>query len=218
MITGLKVTLTHDDWTLYTEKFKDDIVLSINTANINFEDGLVYSLVNVEAPNKEIIEKLMEVVKKHRRVKNLRLVDLKNNRTYTLALLSMVTTLNDGIRGVLSQFEIYYAKEYISDGNETWFLVVNKRYSDLISRLKEMSYTFDYSQHSLDEIFPLNNVLTKKEKEILVTAYQLGYFEWPHTLNIGELAEKFNISKTAILQTLRRAIRKLVANYVNSYS
>lgn len=213
MLTGLKISLTHDDWSLYTDKFGEDVHIYVDSANLFVPQGSIYSILTVEALNVNILEDLINTIKSHRRVKKVRVIDLKKNRDSIIGVLSMVSILKDSIREQIAYHEIYYAKEEIYDGKEDWFLVVNYRNSDLISKLKDISYSFDYTKYEIEEIIPYKAALTKREKDFLLEAYRLGYFEWPHTLNINDLARRFGVSKTAVLQTLRRAIKKLVLSY-----
>ena len=52
--------------------------------------------------------------------------------------------------------------------------------------------------------------LTDRQKEILIKAKQSGYYEIPRKITTMELAKEFGISKTAILEHLRKAERKIM--------
>lgn len=51
--------------------------------------------------------------------------------------------------------------------------------------------------------------LTEKQQELLTVAYEQGYFEVPRGISQSELADRLNVSKSAISQQLRRAIAAL---------
>lgn len=51
--------------------------------------------------------------------------------------------------------------------------------------------------------------LTPKQSELLSVAYEEGYFEVPRGISQAELARRFDVSKSAISQRLRRAIQEL---------
>ncbi len=51
--------------------------------------------------------------------------------------------------------------------------------------------------------------LTAKQQELLTVAYEEGYFEVPRGISQSELAERLDVSKSAISQRLRRALAEL---------
>jgi PAS domain S-box-containing protein len=53
--------------------------------------------------------------------------------------------------------------------------------------------------------------LTDRQREIIRTAYQEGYYDQPKQINGGELGEFFSISRSTVHEHLRTAERKLVA-------
>jgi predicted DNA binding protein len=56
--------------------------------------------------------------------------------------------------------------------------------------------------------------LTDAQREVLRAAYEDGYFEVPRQTTTNELAERFDVSDTAISQRLRRALQRLVGETV----
>jgi predicted DNA binding protein len=53
--------------------------------------------------------------------------------------------------------------------------------------------------------------LTPKQQELLAVAHEEGYFEVPRGISQDELADRLDVSKSAVSQRLRRAIRELCA-------
>jgi len=51
--------------------------------------------------------------------------------------------------------------------------------------------------------------LTEKQQQLLTVAYQEGYFEVPRGISQRELADRLDVSKSAISQQLRRAVAAL---------
>lgn len=63
----------------------------------------------------------------------------------------------------------------------------------------------------------LLSLLTDKQREILVTAYKNGYYEYPKKINSKGLADKVNISKATLVQHLRKAEGRIVAEIMDGY-
>jgi hypothetical protein len=58
---------------------------------------------------------------------------------------------------------------------------------------------------------PLNQ-LTEKQREVLITAYKLGYYDIPRRINSDQLAEKLGIVNSTLVEHLRKAERRLLAH------
>ena len=57
-------------------------------------------------------------------------------------------------------------------------------------------------------------MLTQCQRETLLTALHLGYFDVPRAATLQELGQELGVSDTAISQRLRRGLRSLVASKV----
>jgi predicted DNA binding protein len=58
-------------------------------------------------------------------------------------------------------------------------------------------------------ISPLNH-LTAKQREVLITAYKLGYYDIPRKINSDQLAEKLGIVNSTLVEHLRKAEHRLL--------
>ena len=62
--------------------------------------------------------------------------------------------------------------------------------------------------------FPLNSplgCLTEKQRRVLVTAFNLGYYDLPRKIGSEELARKFSIREPTLVRHRRKAERRLLA-------
>ncbi|MCW4009450.1 MAG: helix-turn-helix domain-containing protein [Candidatus Bathyarchaeota archaeon] len=58
---------------------------------------------------------------------------------------------------------------------------------------------------------PLNQ-LTDKQREVLISAFKLGYYDIPRRINSDELAKKLNIVNSTLIEHLRKAEQRLLHN------
>jgi hypothetical protein len=56
------------------------------------------------------------------------------------------------------------------------------------------------------------DVLTPKQKEILLEAYRRGFFDHPRRINAGELAERMGMHKTTLLEHIHKAENRLIGH------
>jgi predicted DNA binding protein len=60
--------------------------------------------------------------------------------------------------------------------------------------------------------------LTPREIEILKTAYNLGYYNYPRSISFNELAKKLGIVPSTLSEALRKAEKKLILSYMRNLS
>ncbi|WP_423747292.1 helix-turn-helix domain-containing protein (plasmid) [Haladaptatus sp. SPP-AMP-3] len=80
-----------------------------------------------------------------------------------------------------------------------------------ISRENDIEYTLGKMQ-SLSEAgtAQLENVLTDKQREALVLAFQRGYFETPRQVTLSELATELDITQQSLSDRIRHGIEAIV--------
>lgn len=56
------------------------------------------------------------------------------------------------------------------------------------------------------------DALTDRQREILQTAYELGYFDVPRSVSTADVAKKLHLDPSTVAEHIQRAERNLVAN------
>ena len=87
-----------------------------------------------------------------------------------------------------------------------------------LKRLKLIGHITDVSYHrAVYEDRNLISVLTEKQKNIIIEAKKLGYYDYPRKIDAGNLAKRVGLSKTTVLEHLRKAEGRLVKNLFAGY-
>jgi predicted DNA binding protein len=60
------------------------------------------------------------------------------------------------------------------------------------------------------------NMLTKRQEEVLLLAYELGYFDQPRRIDLHSLASMLKLSPPTLSELLRRAQKKVITEYIKS--
>ncbi|MEM4566671.1 MAG: helix-turn-helix domain-containing protein [Archaeoglobaceae archaeon] len=98
------------------------------------------------------------------------------------------------------------------DGNSiTWSIICDEKdCARLIKKLEELGVDFELVYKGRPED---KESMTFREEEILRTALEKGFFDYPKRIKLEELAKIFNISPSTLSEILRRAQKKVLERY-----
>jgi hypothetical protein len=82
----------------------------------------------------------------------------------------------------------------------------------LIGNVEKLSFTNTFLQE-----IDLLNCLTDKQKQILVTAKQRGYYEYPRKISTDILSKHVGLSKATTVEHLRKAENRLMSQLLVGY-
>jgi hypothetical protein len=107
------------------------------------------------------------------------------------------------------------------------FLDVNKMKAELIGKEKEMQKFLNYTSTLNSRPFKLTGLsaleprqesqlanLTGRQRQALITAYSLGYYDVPRKVSSEEVSRHLNMDKSTFVEHLRKAERKIVAQVI----
>ncbi len=126
--------------------------------------------------------------------------------------------ISDEISRFIGRFDLKLEYPIIFDGNTCQFGVIGspEELNNILKTAREIGWGFEIL--SLQKYNPLDlnalSKLTKKQKEILLQAYDNGYFDHPRKINAEQLARKIGIHKTTLLDHLHKAERQLIRNII----
>ncbi len=59
-----------------------------------------------------------------------------------------------------------------------------------------------------------DNILTKRQEEIIQAAFQKGYYDCPKRITVKELAKIFDISQSTLGEILQRGEKKIISDHL----
>ncbi len=101
------------------------------------------------------------------------------------------------------------------------FIGEQKNLLKFVAMLKEgevgeiVNMTFKRAAYQRKDLL---SVLTDKQREVMVAAYRYGYYDLPKRIGSERLAERVNKSKPTMLEHLRKAERRILAEIMAGYS
>jgi hypothetical protein len=101
----------------------------------------------------------------------------------------------------------------IGDGKiKISFLGSEEQVKNFMEKIDELGIRYRVvllADANFSPISPLNR-LTEKQREVLVAAYKLGYYEIPRKITSEELAKKLGIVDSTLVEHLRKAEQRLM--------
>ncbi len=94
----------------------------------------------------------------------------------------------------------------------TFSLITENQYLDqFLNKLQDYGkirlISAQKPDHSPEELL---DMLTPRQRDVIILAKDLGYYEWPRKINAGQIAKHLNISKSTVIEHLRRAENSLI--------
>lgn len=106
----------------------------------------------------------------------------------------------------------------VHDGHEFWTVEVSDSTKTVQSRLDEIRDEMR-AEITVEAVRSLANAdpdrrngssLSERQREVFSLAQQRGYYRWPREVSASELADELDVSKTTLLEHLRKAEAKLL--------
>lgn len=93
------------------------------------------------------------------------------------------------------------------------FVGNQKQTLELIKRVEEHGLSCEVVSAMDAKFSPVSPLvyLTEKQRSILISAFELGYYDIPRRLDSDQLAEYFNLTNSTVVEHIRKAERRMLA-------
>ncbi len=106
----------------------------------------------------------------------------------------------------------------VIEGTAIWEVTTSsERLSALGSRLNSANISFEIQYVRNEPSEPTDDLLTDRQRELLLRAAEEGYYDTPRRTTLTELCELLNISKATGSDILHRSEGKLVKWFIDEY-
>ena len=94
----------------------------------------------------------------------------------------------------------------------TFSLITENQYLDqFLNKLQDYGkirlISAQKPDHSPEELL---DMLTPRQRDAIILAKNLGYYEWPRKINAGQIAKHLSISKSTVIEHLRKAENSII--------
>jgi hypothetical protein len=101
----------------------------------------------------------------------------------------------------------------IVDGQESWEVTAPR---DRISTLGEQldAFGIEFTVEHIHQHLTTEQLLTDRQRRLVETAIELGYYDTPRRCSLTDLADELDIAKSTCSETLHRAEEKIIKEFV----
>lgn len=101
----------------------------------------------------------------------------------------------------------------IVDGQASWEVTAPRgRISNLAEQLE--AFDIDFTVEHIHQYLATEQLLTDRQRRLVETAIELGYYDTPRGCSLTELAEELDIAKSTCSKTLHRAEERIVKEFI----
>jgi len=133
-------------------------------------------------------------------------------------IISFIKSIQEiSVPKLIDQYHGFFLGSVYKNGIEEWNFVIPAREVKVV--LSNMNLIMSRMEIKADDYDPVSvAALNSQELEILNTAYELGYFDFPRETDLKELSRRLNMSKSTVSYHLRNIERKILSNILKDYN
>ena len=160
--------------------------------------------------DEEYVDDVLNQLKSDPSISGLELIAIKDGRITG----SLISHTCSACRVLASSGCFLISSTLYTDGTISWLMLGNKTsIKRLLDSLEREGVRFTLRRIERAKTLSL---LTKRQEEVLLLAYELGYFDQPRRVNLRSLASILDLSPPTLSELLRRAQKKVILEYLKS--
>lgn len=161
---------------------------------------------------KENLSTLMNEIRNHPDVCRVDISPLENGGV----LGSVITNKCMACKALTDSDCFMISARTIGDGRVEWNLITgtDNALTNLVHRLEDYGCLVELKSKSR---LTRKDLLTKRQEEIIRTAFEMGYYDFPKKVTIKKLAKIFNISSSTLNEILQRGEKKIISEHFRGH-
>jgi predicted DNA binding protein len=172
----------------------------------------VRDLVEIEVEKEEDLNKVMESIKTSPNVFNVDITPIERGKA-----LAVFTTTKCIVCRLLANTDCFLtASTSTKDGRMQWTLLISEKVplQQLMANLER--HGAEPKLVSLTEIGD-KDALTARQEQITRMAFERGYFDFPRSIGLRQLAKIFGVSTSTLSEILRKGQRRIMTRYFKEH-
>ncbi len=210
-------TVVHeDDWTVCMEDSDPRDLSSSNVSHSILSPRYDQETIVVRTSDKERYAYLFRNLSSHPMIRSVKTLCSSELRRANYFLLSVTARSDSSIFSMMDKFGCIPTGVRYSEGREYWQFMSDKSYThEVVANIKAMTTVkrlelCDVSPSLLESLSIGEVFLSPQEFNSTLTAYRMGYFDYPRKANLTSLANNLRLSKGTTHEYLRKGVLKIV--------
>lgn len=202
----VKVSITPQRTWIHNVSLKHNAIVKIIDCKPIKNSGAVHELFEILVDEK-YVDDILEVLRSDPNISRLEVIGVKGGRIKG----SLISHTCSACRILASSPCFLVSSTLNQDGTISWVMVGNKfAVRSLLNNLEKEGVRFNVERIKHAKTF---NILTKRQEEVLMLAFDLGYFDHPRRIDLRSLASLLGLSPPILSELLRRAQKKVITEY-----
>lgn len=205
-LAKIQITIPEDVWIAELSVAYPDLVFRVVSTQLH--SGVATAVLEIEGT--DIIE-ILSHANERESIRDIELLWKDDTKT-----IIQVETENPRLLQPLSRAGVPLKTPFtISDGTASWELFTSHpKLSDLSDEFDRMDITYTVESIREFNTEPDATGLTDRQREVLVAAFEAGYYETPRRSSLTQVADQLGISKATCSDILHRAEGTIIEQYV----
>ena len=216
---SLDFKIMHDGCTTALTNDVKDLVIRMLYCHPFRDRGYNWVVVEAKAKDQSLLAKYVGNMRKHGRVRSV--LEVKHDVKNSSVRLSLIEGYEGMISSLAYEMGAVQKQETVQNGEETWRVVLPTVNRDIFVELINLyGKVVNFRATRLDHHDPVEiaSRLTNRERDIIRIAYDLGYFEFPKSAHLKDIARKTNLSIPTINEYIRCSQRKILAFFIENFT
>lgn len=165
-------------------------------------------LFEMNADEKDI-NSILKIIRSHKQIDSVELFPYRSGVLIGSIMANDCVTCN-AIRG-LDCFLVF--AQYLDNGQIEWEMILDNEETlgKVISRMENEGCIVTIKSKTQ---IHRRNILTDRQEEVIRTAFDMGYFDYPKKVGLKELSYELNIASSTINEILHRGERKIIRDHL----
>lgn len=210
-------TVVHeDDWTVCMEDCDSRDLSSSNVSHSIISPRFDQETIVVRSTDKERYADLIRDLSSNPTIRSVKTLCSSELRRANYFLLSVTARSDSSIFSMMDKFGCIPTGVRYSEGMEYWRFMSDRSYThEVVANIKAMTTVKrlelgDVSPSLLESLSIDEAFMSPQEFNSTLTAYRMGYFDYPRKADLTALASNLRLSKGTAHEYLRKGVLKIV--------
>lgn len=205
----VEVSITPQRSWVHSVSAKRNVIVKILDCKPVKRSGAVQELFEILV-GEDHVNEVLSALKTDPNVSGLEVIDVRNGRIKG----TLISHTCSACRILATSRCFLVSSALNQDGTISWIMLGNKSaIRSLLSNLEKSGVKFTLKRLERAKTLDL---LTKRQEEVLLLAFDLGYFDHPRRVDLRTLADMLDLTPPTLSELLRRAQKKVIAEYLRS--